>query len=111
MQKIGDEWYVLASNGDASPEEIRGQYPVYDLRMNQLSVLDAPHPTNIPWPMVTPIPLRGGRTRYLLTTFNGTQYYEPILGYGTHGDIFAMEARETRRGYEFPPRRGGVVRR
>lgn len=100
LQRFGGRWYVLASNGDASPPEIRGQYPVYDLQMRQLGVLDAPHPTNIPWPMVVPVPASGGRTRWLLVTFNGTQYDEPALGYGTHGDTIVMEAQTTR-GREF----------
>ncbi|WP_182524793.1 hypothetical protein [Nocardioides dongkuii] len=104
MQKFGDSWYVLASNGDASPEEIRGQYPVYDLQMDQVGVLDAPHPTNIPWPMVIPVPTRNGRTRWLIVTFNGTQFEEPLLGYGTHGDVVVMEADRTTRGRQFPRR-------
>ena len=66
--------------------------------------LDAPHPTNIPWPMVFPVPLPDGNTRYVMVTFNGTQYYEPLLGYGTHGDFFVMEAAQRARGYEFRPR-------
>ncbi|MDN4163374.1 hypothetical protein [Nocardioides abyssi] len=103
LQRFGGRWYVLASNGDASPPEIRGQYPVYDLAMEQVGTLDAPHPTNIPWPMIIPVAERG-RTRWLLVTFNGTQYDEPLLGYGTHGDVVVMEAQRTK-GVEFPPRR------
>lgn len=104
IQRIGGRWYVMASNGDDSPPELRDRYPVYDLKMRFVGNLNAPHPTNIPWPMVTPIPLPRGRTKYILTTFNGTQYYEPVLGYGTHGDFFVMEDAEVRRGYEFEPR-------
>jgi hypothetical protein len=105
LQKFGDEWFLLASNGDDSPPAIQGQYPVYDLRMRQVGVLDAPHPTNIPWPMVFPVPLRGGRDAWLLVTFNGTQYHEDLLGYGTHGDVVVMRARQLTRPHEFPPRR------
>lgn len=104
MQRFDGEWYLLASNGDDSPAEIRGQYPVYDLTVTQVGTLDAPHPTNIPWPMVFPVPLPRARTRWVMVTFNGTQYYEPVLGYGTHGDFFVMEASPVTRGYEFPPR-------
>jgi hypothetical protein len=32
-------------------------------------------------------------------------YYEPILGYGTHGDFYVMDGRPIIEGYEFPPRR------
>lgn len=92
MQKIGGEWYVFASNGDSSPAEIQNQYPIYDLRMNQIGVLDAPHPTQIPHPMLFPIPEKRGKSRYVLVTFNIDQYYENVFGYGTHGDFFVMEA-------------------
>lgn len=104
MQKVGGEWYVFASNGDASPAEIRDRYPIYDLRMDQIGTLDAPHPTQIPHPMLFPVPRGRGRTRYVMVTFNIDQYYEEVFGYGTHGDFFVMEAAETTRGYEFPPR-------
>ena len=62
MQKIGGEWYVLASNGDDSAPEFRDKYQVYDLGMNFVGNLDAPHPTNIPWSMVFPVPLSDGNT-------------------------------------------------
>ncbi len=91
MQKLGDRWFLLASNGDNSPEAIKGQYPVYDLHMDQIGTLDAPHPTNIPWPMVFPVPTGDGQVRWVLLTFQGTQFHEELLGYGTHGDIVVME--------------------
>ncbi len=101
MQKVGLEWYLFASNGNASPPEIRGQYPVYDLTMQQVDTLHAPHPTNIPWPMVFPVPVSQGRSRYVMVTFNGTQFHEPVLGYGTHGDVVVMEAEPVVRGRVF----------
>jgi hypothetical protein len=76
---------------------------MYDLNMNFVGNLNAPHPTNIPHPQVVPI-ASGGSTKYIMITFNGTQYYDNILGYGTHGDFFVMEAAQKVRGYEFPPR-------
>ncbi|WP_193613761.1 hypothetical protein [Nocardioides lijunqiniae] len=106
LQKFGERWYVMASNGDASPAAIKGQYPVYDLTMKQVGRLDAPHPTNIPWPMVIPVPLRNRRTRWLMVTFNGTQLNEDLLGYGTHGDLIVMRAERDTRGHQFPPMRG-----
>ena len=66
--------------------------------------LDAPHPTNIPHPMIVPIRIRrDGRsyTKYIWITFNGDQFFERVLGYGTHGDFFVMQAKQTVRGYEF----------
>jgi hypothetical protein len=91
MQKVGDRWWLLASNGDDSPAAIRDQYPVYDLGVHQVGTLDAPHPTNIPWPMMFPVPVSRGQVRWVLLTFEGTQYYESLLQYGTHGDIVVME--------------------
>ena len=104
IQKLGGKWRVLASCGDDEPPELRDKYPVYTLQMAFDGYLNAPHPTNIPHPMVVPIPLSTGNTKYVMITFNGTQYYEPLLGYGTHGDFIVMEAAQVMRGYEFPPR-------
>jgi hypothetical protein len=106
IQKLGGNWRVLASCGDDEPDELGfdGKYPMYFLEAANPDVeaaerllrfdgyLDAPHPTNIPHPMVVPIPLSTGNTKYIMITFNGTQYYEPLLGYGTHGDFYVMEA-------------------
>lgn len=81
IQRVDGEWYVLASDGDAR------LYKVYDLRMRPQGTLNAPYGTNIPHPMV--VRVRG--TWYLLT-FDGTQYAEPVLGYGGHGDFIVMTA-------------------
>lgn len=97
LQKIGGTWFLLASDGDAR------NYRVYDLGMKFLGTLNAPYGTNIPHPMIIPVPERGS-TRYVMVTFDGTQYQEPVLGFGTHGDFYVMTAPETRPGYEFPPR-------
>ena len=93
MQKLGSRWFLMASNGDRSPARSRGQYPVYDLGMAQVGTLDAPHPTNIPWPMAFPVPTADGRARWVLLTFDGTPLDEDLLGYGTHGDVIVMEGR------------------
>jgi hypothetical protein len=71
--------------------------------MRLLGFLDAPYGTNIPHPQIVPVSDRG-RTRYLMITFDGTQYFEPVLGYGTHGDLIVMRADQTVGGHEFPPR-------
>ncbi|AXB42719.1 hypothetical protein [Amycolatopsis albispora] len=81
IQRIGGQWYVLASDGDAR------QYPVYDLRMRKLGTLDAPYGTNIPHPMLVRV-----NGSWWMPTFNGTQYAEPVLGYGGHGDFILMRA-------------------
>ncbi|MBP2336516.1 hypothetical protein JOF41_002694 [Saccharothrix coeruleofusca] len=82
IQRVGPDWYVLASDGDAR------QYPVYDLAMRKLGTLDAPYGTNIPHPTLFPV----GREWWMIT-FDGTQYAEPVLGYGGHGDLIVMRAR------------------
>jgi hypothetical protein len=97
LQKVGGRWYLLASDGDER------RYRVYDLSMRPLGFLDAPYGTNIPHPQIVPIPARD-RTSYLMITFDGTQYFEPVLGYGTHGDLIVMRAAQTVGGHEFPPR-------
>jgi hypothetical protein len=93
IQRLGDRWFVLASNGEGSAEEIRDQYPVYDLTMAQIGTLDAPHPSNIPWPTVFPVPASRDRIRWMMVTFDGTPYHRAELGYGTHGDLVVMEAK------------------
>jgi hypothetical protein len=79
IQKLHGQWRVLASDGDARV------YRVYDLAMRPHGTLDAPYGTNIPHPMVFRY-----RDRYWMVTFDGTQYAEPVLGYGTHGDFIVM---------------------
>ncbi|MGX7824603.1 hypothetical protein ACTG9Q_05885 [Actinokineospora sp. 24-640] len=82
IQRVGRDWYVFASDGDAR------EYPVYDMAMRKLGTLDAPYGTNIPHPMLLPV----GREWWMIT-FDGTQYAEPVLGYGGHGDLIVMRAR------------------
>ena len=104
MQKIGGNWYVLCSSSRDEGAD-GGRYRIYDLSMRFLGFLNAPYPTNIPHPMLVPVPIPESQsTRYLLVTFNGTQYFENMLGYGTHGDFYVMEAAQVVKGYEFPPR-------
>ena len=134
IQKLGGEWRLFASTGDDEPNEFQNRYPIYFLRAEnpgapivrprdtperfedptaeELALprlafddyLEAPHPTNIPHPMIVPIPTRSGgrrRTKYIMITFNGDQFFERVLGYGTHGDFFVMQARQTVLGREF----------
>lgn len=125
IQKLGGEWRLFASCGDDEPARFEGRYPIYFLeaanpgadetdreaaeaqtgqRLQTDGYLDAPHPTNIPHPMIVPLRYRReGRTRtkYIMITFNGDQYYIERLGYGTHGDFYVMQAEQTVRGREF----------
>ncbi|MFL5864783.1 MAG: hypothetical protein ACJ780_29150, partial [Solirubrobacteraceae bacterium] len=106
LQKIGGRWYLLCSSSPAEGPPAGGHYDIYDLNMRFIGFLNAPYPTNnIPHPMVFPVPVpRTRSTRYQMVTFEGTQYYENILGYGTHGDFLVMKAAQVSRGYEFAPR-------
>ncbi len=54
IQKLGNQWRVLASCGDDEPPELQGKYPMYTLQMAFDGYLDAPHPTNIPHPRSCP---------------------------------------------------------
>jgi hypothetical protein len=105
MQKIGGKWWVLCSASPAEGPPDGGHYLIYDLSMRFVGFLGAPYPTNIPHPMVFPVPLTQTQsTRYQMVTFDGTPYHDDVLGYGTHGDFYVMQARQIVEGYEFPPR-------
>jgi hypothetical protein len=82
IARVEDSWWLLASDGD------NRVYPVFDLTMRRVGELDAPYETNIPHPQL--LPHDGG---YLLVTFDGTQYAEELLGYGSHGDVFVMRSK------------------
>ena len=119
IQKLGGEWRLFASCGDDEPQQFQNRYPIYFLRVANPGAadadrrlafdgyLDAPHPTNIPHPMIVPISITSGgrrRTKYIMITFNGDQFFERVLGYGTHGDFVVMQADQTVAGWEFSPR-------
>jgi hypothetical protein len=63
---------------------------VFDLDLHQIGVLDAPYPTNVPWPTLVPTP-RG----MLMVCFDGTPTGGRLPGYGTHGAVII--AREVER--------------
>ena len=106
IQKVGGKWYVLCSSSPVEGPPAGGHYDIYDLNMRFIGFLNAPYPpNNIPHPMVFPVPVTQTQsTRYQMVTFEGTQYYENILGYGTHGDFLVMNAPQLESGYEFAPR-------
>jgi hypothetical protein len=106
IQKIGGKWYVLCSSSPVEGPPAGGHYDIYDLKMRFVGYLKAPYPTNnIPHPMVFPVAdTKTQSTRYRMVTFEGTQYYPDILGYGTHGDFLVMDAAQVASGYEFAPR-------
>ncbi|SFB88512.1 hypothetical protein SAMN04487968_102155 [Nocardioides terrae] len=82
-------WRVLASDGRDNRRAYRSAYPVFDLDLHQVGTLDAPYPTNLPWPTIVPTP-KG----MLLIGFDGTPTGGRLPGYGTHGAV--VIAREIR---------------
>jgi hypothetical protein len=82
-------WVVVASDGRDSRRGQRERFPVFDTTMHEIGALDAPYPTNLPWPTL----VREG-DGWLMVTFNGRPEGGSLVGYGSHGDVVAMRARE-----------------
>jgi len=76
LHRIGDAWRLLASDG------VRKRYPVFDLQLNELGEIDAPYPTNIPWPT-----LLDDADGLLMIGFDGEPYGGRLVGYGSHGAV------------------------
>lgn len=94
---------VLASEGRDGPRPHRCTYPVMDTSLEVLGRLEAPYPTNIPWPTLVP-PVADGD--WLMVTFNGRPTGSRLLGYGTHGDLLVLCARQRQGGLAADPPRG-----
>jgi hypothetical protein len=90
LMRIDGELRVLASDGRDNPRAVRGRFPVLDLDLKEVGVLDAPYPTNLPWP--TLVETEDGWT---MVTFNGAAAGGPLVGYGTHGDVVVMRESRT----------------
>ncbi len=97
LLQIAGVWHVLASDGRGNRAGRRERFPVYDLTMTEVGALDAPYPTNIPWPMVV-----AQEDRWLMLTFDGTTYGGAALGYGTHGDVLVLRTSEAAEGPGHP---------
>ena len=50
LAQLDGRWWVLASDGRDGRRGQRAQYPVLDLDLHQHGVVDAPYPSNLPWP-------------------------------------------------------------
>ncbi|NYE35925.1 hypothetical protein F4692_001029 [Nocardioides cavernae] len=85
---VEGEVVVLASDGRDSPRGQRARFPAFDLRMRDVGALDAPYPTNLPWPTLARID--GG---WLMVTFDGRPAGGKLLGYGTHGDVLVLRSQ------------------
>jgi len=88
LQRLDGAWRVLASDGRDGRRGQRERYPVFDLDLVETGTLDAPYPTNIPWP--TLLEHDGG---WLMIGFNGARYGGPLVGYGSHGDLVVARTR------------------
>ena len=85
LHRIGDEWRLLASDGT------RKRFPVFDLALDELGEIDAPYPTNIPWPTL----LYDG-DGLLMIGFDGEPCGGRLVGYGSHGAVrFSRGATRT----------------
>lgn len=90
LARLDGTWRVLASDGRDNRRGVRGRFPVFDTSMREVGTVDAPYPTNIPWPtLVPPDPDEPG-DRWRLVTFDGTPSGGALVGYGTHGDLLVM---------------------
>ncbi|HEX6149913.1 hypothetical protein [Nocardioides sp.] len=76
LHRFDGTWHVLASDG------VRRRYPVLDLDLTEVGVLDAAHESNIPWPTL----LEHG-TGMLLIGFDGEPVGGRLVGYGSHGAV------------------------
>ncbi len=88
LVEVDGRMVVLASDGRESPRGIRARFPVLDLAMEDVGLLDAPYPTNLPWPSLAKLD-----DGWLMATFNGRPTGGTLLGYGTHGDLVLMRSR------------------
>jgi hypothetical protein len=88
LTRLDGRWRVLASDGPDNPRALRRRFPVFDLTMTEVGTVEAPYPSNIPWPSVV-----GHAGGWLLLTFDGTPYGGDLPGYGTHGDLVVMRSR------------------
>lgn len=85
LLRVDDEWWVLASDGRDGRRGERARFPVFGTDLVERGALDAPYPTNLPWPTLARV-----NGRWLMVAFNGMPSGGRLLGYGTHGDVVLM---------------------
>ena len=62
---------------------------MFDLDLRETGAIDAPYPTNIPWPTLVP-----DGDSWLMVAFNARAYGGPLPGYGTHGDLVFLRPED-----------------
>lgn len=87
LVRIDGAWRVLASDGRDGRRGQRAAFPIFDLDLQQLGVLEATYPTNIAWP--TLVAMEDG---WLMVGFNGAPYGGKLVGYGSHGAVVVQRA-------------------
>jgi hypothetical protein len=85
LARIGDDWRLLASDGRDGRRGQNARFPIFDLDLREVDALDAPYPSNIPWPT-----LLEHDGRWLVIAFDGTKYGGRLVGYGSHGDVVVL---------------------
>lgn len=87
LVEVDGRMVVLASDGRDSRRGQRARFPAYDLAMTEIGTLDAPYPTNLPWPTLARVD-----DAWLMVTFDGRPAGGDLLGYGTHGALVVMRS-------------------
>lgn len=87
LVEVAGRMVVLASDGRDSRRGQRARFPAYDLAMSEIGTLDAPYPTNLPWPTLARLD-----DGWLMVTFDGRRAGGALLGYGTHGALVMMRS-------------------
>ncbi len=82
LLELDGTWRVLASDGRDGRSGQRARFPVFDLALGEVGAIEAPYPSNIPWPTL----VRDG-DGWLMVTFDGTPTGGRLVGYGSHGDV------------------------
>ena len=85
LLRVDGELLVLASDGRDGRRGERARYPVFGTDLVERGALDAPYPTNLPWPTLARVD-----DGWVMVAFNGARSGGPLLGYGTHGDVVIM---------------------
>ncbi len=92
LVRVDGAWRVLASDGREGRRGQRRGFPVFDLDLAEVGSLEAPYPTNIPWPTLVELE----DDDWLMVAFNGAAYGGPLLGYGTHGEVVLQRTTSAR---------------